>query len=371
MFACGEGVEPDRQQRLRTLIADIRRRWGEAALRFAPDVRPVAGGAVISTGFPLLDTALGCGVSLGRVTVVCGTPTAGAGTLLLRIIAQAQTEGVIAAIIDLHHTFDPAYAQRCGVDLAELLLVHPSDARESLAICRALFESHTAELVVLDDVDWFSSVSDGPALLEVALTLLRANAEYALKSGRSLAPLIAAYPKSLRATRAIAERCGYTLKFGLRDLPTLPAPPGLTPDTCLAQLCRQGLVRRSVAHDERAEAQLADELRVIAQAGLTNYLLIVRDIVRFCREQGIHCQGRGSAANALVAYLLGISPIDPLAHDLEFGRFLSAEWPTLPDIDLDIQADRRENASLFHRGRKIRSGREKARHSLVVTGGVQ
>jgi error-prone DNA polymerase len=81
---------------------------------------------------------------------------------------------------------------------------------------------------------------------------------------------------------------------------------------------------------------------VIEQAGLANYFLIVWDIVRFARTHGIRCQGRGSAANSLVAYLLAISPIDPLAHDLVFERFLSDERPSLPDIDIDFAADRRE-----------------------------
>ena len=87
---------------------------------------------------------------------------------------------------------------------------------------------------------------------------------------------------------------------------------------------------------------LQHELAVIEQLALTNYFLIVWDIMRFAREQGIRCQGRGSAANSLVAYLLGITPIDPLAHDLVFERFLSSERPTTPDIDIDFQADRRE-----------------------------
>jgi error-prone DNA polymerase len=88
--------------------------------------------------------------------------------------------------------------------------------------------------------------------------------------------------------------------------------------------------------------RLTHELGVIERAGLANYFLIVWDLVRFAREQGILCQGRGSAANSLVAYLLGITPIDPLAHDLVFERFLSAERQLTPDIDLDFQADRRE-----------------------------
>jgi error-prone DNA polymerase len=107
-------------------------------------------------------------------------------------------------------------------------------------------------------------------------------------------------------------------------------------------LCHQGLRWRYGAPSARVCTQLDYELRVIEHAGLANYFLIVWDIVRFARQQGIRCQGRGSAANSLIAYLLAISPIDPLAHDLVFERFLSAERPALPDIDVDFAADRRE-----------------------------
>ncbi len=91
------------------------------------------------------------------------------------------------------------------------------------------------------------------------------------------------------------------------------------------------------AHD-----QLDHELRIIHASGLSNYFLIVWDIVRFARDNGILCQGRGSAANSLVAYHLGISPVNPLEHDLVFERFLSTERQVVPDIDIDFDAARRE-----------------------------
>ena len=92
------------------------------------------------------------------------------------------------------------------------------------------------------------------------------------------------------------------------------------------------------------QTALDHELTIIEQQGLTNYFLIVWDLVRFARSRGILCQGRGSAANSLVAYLLDITPIDPLSIGLVFERFLSAERATAPDIDLDFAADRREEA---------------------------
>jgi error-prone DNA polymerase len=178
--------------------------------------------------------------------------------------------------------------------------------------------------------------------LDDAGTRLRANSEYYLKTGGRLRPLFADYPALLTNTLRIAEQCSFHLAYGLQDLPRFPTPPGCDGDGYLARLCTDALHRRYGEGAERACGQLRYELRVIAAAGLSNYFLIVWDIVRYARDYGIRCQGRGSAANSLVAFLLGISPIDPLAHNLVFERFLSAERPSMPDIDIDFAADRRE-----------------------------
>lgn len=178
--------------------------------------------------------------------------------------------------------------------------------------------------------------------LDAAGTALRPNSEAYLKRGGQLFPLFREYPDALANTLRIAARCQFALRYGLQDLPRFPTPLGLDAIGYLAALCRQALPWRYGTPSDQVQQQLAYELQVIAQAGLANYFLIVWDIVRFARSQGIRCQGRGSAANALVAYLLAISPIDPLAHDLVFERFLSAERPALPDIDIDFAADRRE-----------------------------
>jgi error-prone DNA polymerase len=178
--------------------------------------------------------------------------------------------------------------------------------------------------------------------LERAGGLLRPNSEFYLKPAWRLAPLFAAYPEALANTARIAERCRFELRYGLQDLPRFPALPGLDATAYLARLCREAVPARYPDPPSRLEEQLAHELAAIAWAGLANYFLIVWDIVRFARESGIRCQGRGSAANSLVAYLLGITPIDPLRHDLVFERFLSGQEGIVPDIDIDFQADRRE-----------------------------
>ncbi len=179
----------------------------------------------------------------------------------------------------------------------------------------------------------------------------RPTSEAYLKTGGRLLPLFSSYPDALSNTLRIAERCQFELRYGLQDLPTFPTPPGLDAIGYLTRLCEQALPWRYGAPSERVCRQLGYELQVIAQARLANYFLIVWDIVRFARLHNIRCQGRGSAANSLVAYLLAISPIDPLAHDLVFERFLSAERPALPDIDIDFAADRREEVIQYVYGR--------------------
>ena len=173
--------------------------------------------------------------------------------------------------------------------------------------------------------------------------LLPDNSERYLKSSTQLQPLFKPYPEALTNTLHLAERCRFELVYGLQDLPAFPTPPGLDAAAYLQQLCQQAVSHRYTEPAEQVWTQLSHELAIIDRAGLANYFLIVRDIVRYAQSQDILCQGRGSAANSLVAYLLGISPIDPLAHDLVFERFLSGERALPPDIDLDFDAQRRED----------------------------
>lgn len=172
--------------------------------------------------------------------------------------------------------------------------------------------------------------------LDDAVPFLRPNSEYHLKSGNELLPLFVDYPDALENTVMIAEQCNFEPVYGLQDLPQYPIPDGTTTIQYLRHLCRTS---PRYCHPERVE----HELQIIQEAGLANYFLVVWDIVRFSRERGIRCQGRGSAANSVVAYLLHISPINPVAHDLVFERFLSAERQIVPDIDIDFDAALRED----------------------------
>ncbi len=180
--------------------------------------------------------------------------------------------------------------------------------------------------------------------------LLHPNSEQYLKSAAQMATLFGECPEAVRNTLRVAEQCKVSLDFSAQRLPAFPVPESHTPESYLRHLCREGLARRFSPVTPQATAQLDHELGVIERLGLAGYFLVVWDIVRFAQEQGIRCQGRGSAANSLAAYLLGITQVDPLRHNLLFERFLSeggsaapaASAGTMPDIDVDFAADRRE-----------------------------
>ncbi|HQI83416.1 MAG TPA: DNA polymerase III subunit alpha [Anaerolineae bacterium] len=180
--------------------------------------------------------------------------------------------------------------------------------------------------------------------LEDAGDLLRPNDEYRFRTPDEMAALFANVPAAITNTRVIADRCASAATFlpgGAQVLPAFPTPDGSPAATYLRHLCQSAL-RACYFNFIKPQTQLEHELSVIHAMHLDDYFLTVWDIVRFAREHGIRCQGRGSAANSLVAYLLDITPIDPLAADLVFERFLSPERRSPPDIDLDIAADRRE-----------------------------
>ena len=230
---------------------------------------------------------------------------------------------------------------------AQLVAALDSLARELGASLVATNNVHYAERSGQRLHDLLTSVRHRAALPEaLGAGLLHPNSEQYIKSAAQMAALFSAFPEALRNTLCVAEQCEACLDFSAQRLPAFPVPKGHTPESYLRHLCRAGLVRRFDPVTEQARAQLDHELGVIERLGLAGYFLAVWDIVRFARERGIRCQGRGSAANSLAAYLLGITQVDPLRHNLLFERFLSEGGPsiagTMPDIDVDFAADRRE-----------------------------
>ena len=184
--------------------------------------------------------------------------------------------------------------------------------------------------------------------LHAAGTLLRPNAEHALKSPAAFARLFADRPELVAATLEIAGRCTFSLAELRYRYPSERLPAGHTSAQWLRRLTFAGARRRyRGAVPPAVDRQLRTELAVIEELDYCGYFLTMHEIVRFCRTQRILCQGRGSAANSAVCYCLGITAIDPVRMDLLFERFLSRERAEPPDIDLDIGHRRREEAIQF------------------------
>ncbi|MCL6560386.1 MAG: DNA polymerase III subunit alpha, partial [Firmicutes bacterium] len=158
-----------------------------------------------------------------------------------------------------------------------------------------------------------------------------------LKSADEMAAVFQDCEPALARTAEIAERCQVSLSFGQYYLPAYPVPKGYTPASYLRKLCYDGLKKRYGDPDRSVVDRLEYELRVIEETGYPSYFLIVWDLIRFARENGIMVgPGRGSAAGSVVAYCLEVTNIDPLRYGLLFERFLNPERVSLPDIDTDF-----------------------------------
>ena len=187
----------------------------------------------------------------------------------------------------------------------------------------------------------------------------RPNAQFYLRSAEEMAELFADYPEALKTTLLIAERCkGFNLAHDLAyTFPDYPTDPGETPDDRLEQVCREELMRRYPENQEAALERLHSELSVITKHNLGGFFLLYRDLLLLAREVADEIRGttsarsmanlppgrgRGSSVSSIVCYLIGLSHVDPLKHDLFFGRFLNEDMVSVPDIDLDFPREIRE-----------------------------
>ena len=266
-------------------------------------------------------------------------------------------------------------AARAGVDVVATNNVHyATPARRPLATAMAAVRARRS----LDEIDGW----------------LPGSAAAHLRSGAEQARRFARYPGAVERAAEIGIHCSFDLALVAPNLPDYPVPDGHTEMTWLRELTMRGAAKRygprppgmergvtapggvgvpalgeealgsgpersnsGLSAGERAYLQLDHELKVIETLGFPGYFLIVWDIVEFCRRSGIFCQGRGSAANSAVCYALGITNADAVALGLLFERFLSPERDGPPDIDVDIENGRREEAIQYvYR----RYGRDKA-----------
>ncbi|MGW6692378.1 error-prone DNA polymerase [Rhodococcus sp. NPDC054953] len=174
-----------------------------------------------------------------------------------------------------------------------------------------------------------------------------------LRSGAEMARLFADHPSAVPTAADLGRECAFDLALIAPKLPPFDVPDGHTEDTWLRELALSGARRRYGAPADRPDAyrQIDHELGIVAQLGFPGYFLVVHDIVSFCKRSDILCQGRGSAANSAVCYAIGITNVDPVGNKLLFERFLSPERDGPPDIDVDIESDRREEAIqyVYHR----------------------
>ena len=169
------------------------------------------------------------------------------------------------------------------------------------------------------------------------------HADRYLKAPEEMHRLFSRYPEALARTIAIMERCRFSLDELSYQYPEERDDPALTPQQTLEELTWAGAAERypeGLPDDVRQT--LEHELRLIVKLGYAPYFLTVNSIVRFARSLDILCQGRGSAANSAVCYVLGITSIDPGRNDLLFERFVSEERQEPPDIDVDFEHERRE-----------------------------
>jgi error-prone DNA polymerase len=199
---------------------------------------------------------------------------------------------------------------------------------------------HNAEARVLQDV--LRCIRHG-CTIEEAGYRLEPHGERHLKPREEMARLFRKFPEAIENQREVLARVNFSLDEISYEYPDEPVPPGSTPDGHLADLVVEGAAKRYPAGPPgQVRATIEKELRIIAELNYARYFLTVNDIVQFARSKKILCQGRGSAANSAICYVLGITAVDPAESDLLFERFISAERREPPDIDVDFEHERRE-----------------------------
>jgi error-prone DNA polymerase len=249
---------------------------------------------------------------------------------------------------------------RGGRDAA--LLAASLAAADALAVhCLACGDVHMHEAARRPLQDALTAIRHR-VTVRAAGRRLFANGERYLRTRAELARL---YPPQLLAeTMAIASRCRFSLDTLRYEYPHEIVPAGETPATWLRQLVEQGAARHWPAGVAEKERKLIEkELELIAELGYEPFFLTVHDVVRYARSQGILCQGRGSAANSIVCFCLGVTAIAPDKLQMLIERFVSKERNEPPDIDVDFEHERREEVIQYIYGKY---GRERAALAATV-----
>jgi len=195
-------------------------------------------------------------------------------------------------------------------------------------------DQHDRELL-----DVFTCIKNHCTIYEAG-NLLSESSERYLKPHDAMLSLFDDLPEAVEITQNIAARVDFSLDELSYSFPDYPVPPGETIDSLLRKKTEAGASERfansSIAVRYEVNSRIEKELRIIATKKLAGYFLQVSDISTFCKTEGILSQGRGSAANSVVCYALGITAVDPIKHNLLFERFLSEKYEHYPDIDIDL-----------------------------------
>ncbi len=203
--------------------------------------------------------------------------------------------------------------------------------------------------------------------------------DFYLRSGDEMSELMHKYPEALANTVKIAEECHIEIDTGHLHFPQFPLPEGETEETYFRKLSEEGLRKKFPEPTQEQKDRLEYEMGIIIQKGYPTYFLITQDFVNWAKGAGIGVgPGRGSAAGSLVAFVLGITTMNPLLHGLPFERFLNPQRPTPPDIDMDFADDRRDEVLQYvaekygkdHVAQVITFGRMEARVSVRDIGRV-
>jgi error-prone DNA polymerase len=266
----------------------------------------------------------------GGGLIACCSHVKADATRLARIFGR---DNVVVAL-SRHRVREDKVRNR---DLLELAERHGFLAIASNAPCYATREGRLL-------LDAFTALRHRTTLDEAGLAL-EANSQRHLKSEADLRALFADLPELVDNTRRVAERLEFTLENLGYEFPAYDVPADHDQASFLREMTYAGARDMyGIRPSKAVRRQLEHELRIIKQLGFSGYFLVVWSIVRWCREQGILVQGRGSAANSAVCYCLGITKADPIASKLLFERFLSEGRNTWPDIDLDLPSgDKRES----------------------------
>ena len=227
------------------------------------------------------------------------------------------------------------------------------DDRRKLAELKAIAGTYRLPIIATNDVlyadpsqrdlqDILTCIREGRTI-ETAGRLLEVNAERHLKHPREMARLFADCPEAVEETQTFLERITFSLDQLRYEYPDEPVPPGKDAQSWLETLTwRHAAQRYPQGIPQKVEAVLHSELAMIKKLDYARYFLTIHDIMRVAEDKGILAQGRGSAANSAVCYVLGITSVDPAENDLLFARFISEERREPPDIDVDFEHERRE-----------------------------